>query len=106
MKVIQYNKLVRDKIVSIIEADGRSATYRQLRSDEQLVELHKKLQEEVNEYLVSNEISEIADIYEVLEAILKIKQVNYIEINKIKEIKANTNGKFEKGIFLINITDK
>ena len=43
-----YNKLVRDKIIDIIEADGRIAKYRILDDNEYRQELNKKLQEELN----------------------------------------------------------
>lgn len=46
-----YNKLVRDKITDIIEADGRIAKYRILDDNEYRQELNKKLQEEVREYI-------------------------------------------------------
>ena len=51
MKV--YNKLVRDKITDIIEADGRIAKYRILDNNEYRQQLNSKLQEEVKEYLLS-----------------------------------------------------
>ena len=53
----KYNKLVRDKIVDIIEADGRKAEYRILNNAEYKQELNKKLQEEVNEYLDKSYLS-------------------------------------------------
>ena len=42
-----YNKLVRDKIINIIESEGRIAKYRILDNNEYKQELNKKLQEEV-----------------------------------------------------------
>ena len=49
MKV--YNKLVRDKIPEIINADNRRAITRILDNDEYIKELNTKLQEEVKENL-------------------------------------------------------
>ena len=45
-----YNKLVRDKILEIIEANGQQATHKILEDDEYAEELTKKLFEEVEEY--------------------------------------------------------
>ena len=43
-----YNKLVRDKITNIIEAEGRIVKYRILDNNEYKQELNKKLQEELD----------------------------------------------------------
>ena len=45
-----YNKLVRDKIIEIIEAKSEIPTYETLKDDRYLSELHKKLFEEANEF--------------------------------------------------------
>lgn len=44
-----YNKLVRDKILEIIKANGQKPTHKILTADEYAVELTKKLVEEVEE---------------------------------------------------------
>ena len=67
MKV--FNKLVRDKIPEIIENNNEFCKTRILNDDEYLVELNKKIKEELNEYLESGEIEELADLEEVLRAI-------------------------------------
>ena len=71
-----YNKLVRDKITDIIEADGRIAKYRILDENEYRRELNKKLQEEVKEYLEDNNVEELADIVEVIYGILNSTDVS------------------------------
>ena len=43
-------KLIRDKIPEIILADGKQAIVREMGQEEYLIELDKKLLEEVNEY--------------------------------------------------------
>ena len=48
MKV--YNKLVRDKIPEIIEADGKTCKTRILSNEEYIAALEVKLNEEVAEY--------------------------------------------------------
>lgn len=63
-------------------------------------ELRKKLLEEVNEYLDSGEIDELADIAEVIDALSVLDEASFEKVIEIKNKKAETNGKFEKRIFL------
>ena len=100
------NKLVRDKIPKIIESDGRTCKTRILSDDEYIIELNKKLQEEVNEYLESGEALEIADIVEVLRAILDSKHISYDDFEKLRCEKFAKNGGFSDKIFLEGILDK
>ena len=95
-----YNKLVRDKITDIIEADGRIAKYRILDENEYRQELNKKLQEEVKEYLEDNNVEELADIVEVIYGILKSMDVSIKEFEKIRINKQEKRGAFEKKIYL------
>lgn len=95
-----YNKLVRDKITDIIEADGRVAKYRILDNSEYRQELNKKLQEEVKEYLEDNNVEELADIIEVIYGILNSMDVSIKEFEKIRINKQEKRGAFEKKIYL------
>ena len=96
-----YHKLVRDKIPQIIERnEGRSCITRKLNDNEYLVELNKKIQEELAEYLESGEIEELADLEEVLRAILDVKGVSYEEFEKIRQEKVNKRGAFKDRIYL------
>lgn len=105
MKV--YNKLVRDKIPEIIAEDNdKTCTIRIMSDDEYLKSLNTKMQEELKEYLDSGEIEELADLEEVLRAILKIKGVSYDEFEKIRNMKVENSGAFEKKIFLENVSEK
>lgn len=98
MKV--YNKLVRDKITDIIEADGRIAKYRTLDNNEYRKELNSKLQEEVKEYLDDNNVEELADIVEVVYGILNSMDVTIDEFEKIRIKKQEERGAFNKKIYL------
>ena len=95
-----YNKLVRDNIPEIMIKNGAKPVTRILADEEYLSELNKKLLEEVNEYLESEDVMEIADIEEVLLAILKIKKVSLEDFNKLRTDKVNKRGAFDKKIFL------
>lgn len=96
----EFNKLVRDKIPEIIEQNGETAKIRILGNEEYIKELNTKLKEEVEEYLVDNNVEEIADIIEVLLAILKYNKIEYSEFDKLRASKAEKRGAFEQRIFL------
>lgn len=95
-----YNKLVRDKITDIIEAEGRTAKYRILDNHEYREELNKKLQEEIKEYLEDNNVEELADIVEVIYGILNSMDVSIEEFEKVRTEKVIKRGAFKKKVFL------
>lgn len=102
-----YNKLVRDKIPSIIERnEGRSCKTRILNDEEYIIELNKKIQEELTEYLESGEIEELADLEEVLRAILDFKGISHEEFEKIRLEKVNKRGAFKDRIYLEGLNKK
>lgn len=104
MKV--YNKLVRDKILQIIEDDGRKAVYRYLNDNmEYLNELEKKLNEELKEYEDSKSLEEMADILEVLFSLCIARGYSVEELLKMREEKAMIRGSFKEKIFLERVDD-
>ncbi len=105
MKKITYNKLIRDRIPEIIESAGKKFKTRILDESEYRVELRKKLQEEVNEFLDSDELSEIADILEVIESLVHDSGNNMDEVYAIKETKKKKRGGFDKKIFLGSVME-
>ena len=98
MKV--FNKLVRDKIPEKIIAEGRISKTRYLDDNEYKIELDKKLQEEVKEYIQDDNIEELADIVEVIYAILDAKKISIEELEKVRLKKVEKNGAFKQKIFL------
>ena len=101
-----YNKLVRDKIPSIIESRGEKPITRILSDEEYLVELDKKLQEEVDEYLKEGDIEEIADIFEVILGILDTKGETLEKLEEIRKNKVLKRGAFKEKIFLEGIENE
>ena len=98
-----YNKLVRDNIPGIIEA-GNKRCKTEIVDGEELIELlNQKLQEEVDEYIVSNEIEELADIIEVIYSILHSRGVTVEELESIRLKKRKARGGFSKGIKLLKV---
>lgn len=100
-----YNKLVRDKIPTIIEADNKKSITRILDKEEYKCELDKKLQEEVKEYLEDDNIEELADIVEVIYGILDAKGVSIKEFENVRNQKVEKRGAFREKIFLERVLD-
>lgn len=95
-----YNKLVRDNIPEICSANGEKAYVSCLSDIQYNAQLKKKLLEEVDEFLENDDVEELADIIEVVEALAVFNGCGFEELLKIKEKKANKNGKFHKRLFL------
>ena len=100
MKVKKYHKLVRDRIPEIIESDGKQCVCEVLSSEDYLVLLDEKLQEELNEYEESKSLEELADLLEVLYAVVKARGWSVEELEQVRKEKAKQRGGFEKRTFL------
>lgn len=96
---VVHNKLVRDKILEIIDQAGEVSVSRVLDEKEYLVELIKKLGEEYEEFQADLSIEELADIQEVVLA-LADTIASRDELEKVRAEKAIKRGGFEKRIFL------
>ena len=81
---MSYDKLVRDRIIDIIIANGESPVYHTLSDEEYLKELHKKLIEEANEFVEADNPEELADLLEVVYAIAMHKNINMEEVEQIR----------------------
>ncbi len=97
------NKLVRDNIPFICEKNGQIPKTKVLDDKKYTSALNKKLKEEVQEYLMSNDIEELADILEVVEAIAENKGSSIKEVMEIKQNKQDKNGAFKNRVFLISV---
>lgn len=98
--MIIHNKLVRDEIPQIIEADGRHGVCRILNDEEYLAALEKKLSEEVAEYLADQNLEEMSDILEVLYALCQARGYSTEELEACRREKAEKRGGFAKKLFL------
>lgn len=101
MKV--YNKLVRDKIPAIIEADNKKCEIEIVEGKEKQELLEKKLLEEVNEYLEDKNLEELADVMEVLYGLANELGYSEEDLNKKREEKLQERGGFKEGIVLKNV---
>ena len=101
----KFNKAIRDKIPEIIQKDGHTCNIQTLSDEKFLVEIEKKLSEEVAEYQNDKNPEELADILEVIYAIAKLKGISKEELEKIRVKKLQDRGGFEKNLFLIDTSE-
>ena len=99
--MIQYNKLVRDRIPEIIAAQGKRVSVRTLEDAEYRAMLTAKLAEELAEYNASGEIAELADLVEVVAAICSAEGVTWEQFEAVRAAKREERGGFANRILLI-----
>ena len=102
-----YNKLVRDKIPEIIEANGEKPITRTLNDDEYKIELEKKLNEEYQEVLKAtgkNRVEELADMIEVIKFLAKLENATLEDVIAMSKEKGVKKGTFENKVFLEKVT--
>jgi predicted house-cleaning noncanonical NTP pyrophosphatase (MazG superfamily) len=97
-----YEKAIRDKIPQIIQSSGKNCNVKKLDDSEFLVELEKKLSEELAEYQESKNVEELADILEVIYRISELKGTNPDALDEIRREKAEKRGKFDENLFLVD----
>lgn len=100
MSVKVYNKLVRDRISDIIEADHKKCVIEILSDDEYLRLAEAKLDEELAEYHKDQSIEELADLLEVVYAVTRAKGYSLNDLEKIRSEKAKMRGGLDKKIML------
>lgn len=105
MAVITYNKLVRDKIPEIIEADGKTCEIEILSDEDYLKALDAKLDEELAEYHKDQNVEELADLLEVIYACAEARGSSKEELESTREKKAKIRGEFGKKFFLKNVIE-
>ena len=107
-----YNKLVRDKTIEEIAADGRKANYRILDEKEFLEALGNKIVEEAKEVKealkngnLDEIIEEIVDVALVLSYITEVKNIT-VETAQLKAAeKLIKRGSYENRIFLESVEE-
>jgi predicted house-cleaning noncanonical NTP pyrophosphatase (MazG superfamily) len=106
--VIEFNKVVRDKVPTLIERRGERTETVKLVGDALLAALQQKLVEEAFEALdvKSGEdlIGELADIQEVVKALCQALGVNPTDIETERKEKEKRRGGFQKGLMLVKTT--
>lgn len=103
---IVYGKLIRDRIPEIIAAQGKECETRILDGAEYHLELERKLQEEVAEYLASGAAEELADMMEVIYAIAQENGLSPEDLERLRLEKREQRGGFEGRVFLERVVGK
>jgi predicted house-cleaning noncanonical NTP pyrophosphatase (MazG superfamily) len=96
----EYDKLVRDHIPDIIEADGETPVTHVAAGEEYGDRLAAKLVEEATEYREDGSVAELADVLEVFHTLRRYHGVSEDELAEKREQKAQQRGRFEDGIVL------
>jgi predicted house-cleaning noncanonical NTP pyrophosphatase (MazG superfamily) len=95
-----FNKLVRDKIPQIIEAEGKKYDIRIADKKEHYDLLKEKLKEEVGEFLEAKNLEELADVMEVLFGLADNLGYSEDDLIRKREEKREERGEFKEGIVL------
>lgn len=109
MKVIKYNKLIRDKIPEIIKKDRAIPKVIHLNSKRFEKELKKKLIEESIELQVAQGkkdiLKELSDVLEVLQTIARTENISWKKIEEQRRKRAKERGGFKKKLFLKEVQE-
>lgn len=96
----EYNKLIRDKIPDIIAAKGEKLETHVADGKEFLEKAKEKINEEVLEFLESDQVEELADLLEITYAVAEALGTTEDELNRIRQEKLTKRGGFSKKIIL------
>lgn len=100
-----HNKLIRDKIPEIIEANGGTYEIKTLSDEEFDIELRKKGIEEAQEIVETPDeklLGELADQLQVIKSIGELHGIGFEEVEKARKEKLEKRGGFKKKIFLVS----
>ena len=101
-----YQKLVRDRIPEIIEADGKEFSVHQVRGERLMGYALKKLQEEVQEFVEAPSATEAADIMEIMNFLCVRLGIHESTILAETTAKRVSHGSFEMGFILEWVEDE
>ncbi|MFW5939996.1 MAG: hypothetical protein ACOCQU_06075 [Halolamina sp.] len=96
----EYDKLVRDGIPAIIDADGETPVTHVVEGEAFEQRLFEKLDEETTELREEPSADELADVLDVLDALRRQLGVDEAELDRVREKKAQARGRFDDGVVL------
>lgn len=103
--MIEYDKLIRDKIPEIIEQSGKKCIIEVMDNDTYIEYLDQKLNEELAEYQQDKSIEELADLLEVMYAVVTARGYSVAELERIRLEKSEKRGAFEKRLLLKSVSE-
>lgn len=103
--MIEYNKLIRDKIPEIIEKSGKKCIVEIMDDETYIKYLDSKLNEELAEYQSDKSIEELADLLEVIYAVVTARGYSIEELEMVRKEKAEKRGGFEKKFLLKGVIE-
>ena len=98
---MEYNKLVRDNIPALMEAQGKHPQTRILSKEEYTRCLEGKLDEETAEFHGDHTLEELADILEVVLALAEDMGCSAEALMEVYNRKHDARGGFRDRVFLI-----
>lgn len=102
----KHEKLVRDKVPEIIEANGEHPVVRILENREEIDQaLADKLYEEVGEFLESGNAEEAGDVMTVFRKILERRGIMLEDVNAEEKRKLAERGGFDNFVYLVEVED-
>ena len=108
LNVKHLNKLVRDKVPSLVTKDGGSYTMKLLQGNDHLKALKDKLKEETDEFIAAEkreiELDELVDIVELVHSYLNLHNITADEFEALRIQKRKAKGSFDRGIYLTEIS--
>ncbi len=103
-EVVEYDKVIRDKLPALIEARGERIETVQLAGDALVTALLQKLVEETFEALDAKSgpelIGELADVEEVVRTVCRALHVTPEQLESEREEKRESRGGFDDGLML------
>lgn len=97
-----HNKLIRDKIPFILQKKKIHGECCFLNDDGEFYNsLVEKLQEEIVEFVESDELQELGDIQDVIDEILQHRNISNVVFNRLRSSKTEKNGGFKERMFLL-----
>ncbi len=107
MPKYQWEKLVRDKIVSHVKDEGHTIDYKRLSKRELSTALFDKLEEELNEVKTAKDkqelTEELADLQQIINDICQINQISLTELKETQAKKKDKKGGFTKGFYVKSV---
>lgn len=99
----EINKLIRDKIPELLDKKNVSYEIKTVPPDEEKDYVIKKIKEEVDELLDSEDIWEVWDVLEILRKFCKIKWYSWEDVERKRLDKLAERGWFDKWIILTKL---